>query len=149
LVGKIEVKLMRGFKVAGLVFGAFLMMTLPASAAGRFRGGIAVGPAFSSWGWHNPYLYAPYGWYGSYGPYLSYYSSLGELKLKTNVKDADVYLNGAYAGKAAKLKTMWLRPDSYNLEVRAAGYAPYAERIYLMPGKTMKVNVDFSAAPKS
>ena len=147
MVGKVEDKSMRNLKVAGLILVAFLIMMLPASAAGRFRGGgIVVAPAFSSWGWYNPYFYAPY---GSYGPNPAFYSNLSELKLKTNVKDADVYINGAYAGKAAKLKTMWLRPDAYNLEVRAAGYSAYTERIYLLPGKTMQVKVDFIAAPKS
>ena len=140
---------MRSLKVAGLILGAFLIMTLPASSAGRFRGGIVVRPAFGSWGWHDPFFYGPYGWYGSYGPYPEYYSNMGELKLKTNVKDSDVYINGAYAGKAAKLKTMRLRPDAYNLEIRAAGYVPYAERIYLLAGKTIKVNVDLVAAPTS
>ena len=80
-----------------------------------------VGPAFAYYGWYNPYFYARYEWYGPYEVYPMY-SNTGELKLKTNVKDADVYINNAYAGKAAKLKTMWLRPDAYNLEVRAAGY---------------------------
>ena len=150
MVGKVEDKSMRNLKVAGLILVAFLIMMLPASAAGRFRGGgIVVAPAFSSWGWYNPYFYAPYGWYGYYGYNPAYYSNLGELKLKTNVKDADVYINGAYAGKAAKLKTMWLRPNAYNLEVRAAGYSTYAKRIYLLPGKTMQVRADFVAAPKS
>jgi hypothetical protein len=140
---------MRNLKLAGLVLGAFLIMTMPASAAERFRGrGIVAVPSFNSWGWYNPYFYAPYWGNGYYVP-NPYYSNLGELKLKTNVKDADVYINGAYAGKAAKLKTMWLRPNAYNLEVRAAGYSTYAERIYLLPGKTMQVKVDFVATPKS
>ena len=147
MVGKVEDNSMRSLKVAGLVLGAFLILALPASAAHRFGGrGIVVFPSFNSWGWYNPYFYAPYGFYG---PNPGYYSNLGEVKLKTNVKDADVYINGAYAGKASKLKTMWLRPNAYNLEVRAAGYSAFAERIYLLPGKTMQVRADFVAAPKS
>jgi len=125
---------------------AFLVMALPASAAGRFRGRIVVGPGFGPWGWYSPF-YGPYGWYG-YAPYPAYYSNAGELKLKTNVKDADVYINGAYAGKAAKLKTMWLRPDAYSLEIRAPGYTTYAARIYLTPGKTMQVKADLVAVPQ-
>jgi len=140
---------MRHLRVAGWVFGAFLIMTLPASAAVRFWGGIVVGPAFGAWGLYNPFFYGPYGWDGPYEPYPAYYSNAGELKLKTNVKDADVYINGAYAGKAAKLKSIWLRPDAYNIEIRAAGYAPYAERIYLLAGKSWQVKADLVAAPKS
>jgi hypothetical protein len=140
---------MRNLKVAGLVLGAFLVMSLPASAAGRFRGGVVVGPAFGSFGWYNPFFYGPYGWYESYAPYPAYIANAGELRLKTNVKDADVYINGAYAGKAAKLKSLWLRPDAYNIEIRAAGYESHAERIYLLPGKTWQVKADLVATPKS
>ncbi len=48
-------------------------------------------------------------------------------------------------GKPQKLKTMWLRPDAYNIEIRAAGYTPYAQRLYLLPGKTVKVKADHTA----
>ncbi len=77
------------------------------------------------------------------------YSNAGELKLSTNVKDADVYINGAFAGKAAKLKSIWLPPNEYNVEIRAAGYAPYSERIYVLPGKTIRVQADLAAASRS
>ena len=137
---------MRSLKIAGLVLGAFLVIALPASAAARFRGGFVVGPAFSPWGLYAPYGYGPY---GLYEPYPAYNANAGELKLKTNVKDADVYINGAYAGKAAKLKTMWLRPDAYNIEIRAAGYTSYAERIYLLAGKSWQVKADLLPVPKS
>ncbi len=137
---------MKSLKVAGLVVGAFLVMTLPASAAVRFRGGIVAGPAFGPCAWYSPFYYGSYGWYG---PYPAYHANAGELKLKTNVKSADVYINGAYAGKASKLKSMWLRPDAYNLEIRAPGYASYAERLYVVPGKTIRVNVDLVPASNS
>jgi PEGA domain len=140
---------MRNLKFAGLVLGALLIITLPASAAGHFSRGIVVGPRWGSWGWYNPYFYAPYGWYGYYGPYPVYRSNMGELKLKTNVKDADVYIDGAYAGKASKLKSMWLRPAKYNIEIRAPGYAPYIQQVYLLPGKTMHIKADLGAEPRS
>jgi hypothetical protein len=150
---------MRSLKIAGLVLGALLFVVLPASAAGRFpgaagrfRGGIVVAPSFSLRGW-----YGPYSWYGpyAYGPFLPYesypmaYSNVGEVKLKTNVKDADVFINGAFAGKAAKLKSMSLPPATYDLEVRATGYAPFTSRIYVVPGKTLHVEADLTVAPKS
>jgi hypothetical protein len=145
MIEKVEDIQMKTLKLAGLVLCAFLILTLPASAEGHFRRGVAVGPA---WGWYSPYYYAPFGWYGYYGPYPYYRSNMGELKLKTNVKDADVYINGAYAGKAVKLKSMWLRPDKYNIEIRAQGYAAYFQQIYLLPGKTMQMKVDLAAAPR-
>ncbi len=134
---------MRNLKIAGLAVGILLILALPASAAVRFRGGIGIGPAFGPWGWYSPF----YGPYLAYGPYPMAYSNAGELKLTTNVKDADVYINGAFAGKAAKLKSIWLPPKEYNVEIRATGYAPYSERIYVLPGRTIRVQADLAAAP--
>ncbi len=149
VIGKVEDKSMRSLKVAGLVLGTLLIAALPASARGGFRGGAVIVPSFGYYGGYSPYFYGPYGWYGPYEVYPMY-SSIGELKLKRNIKEADVYINGAYAGKAEKLKTMWLRPDAYTVEIRAVGYAPYAQRIYLVPGKTSHVKVDLvPAAPRS
>jgi PEGA domain-containing protein len=124
-----------------LVFGAALIVTLPASAAVRFRGGFVVGPPIRPWGWYGPY----YGPYGFYGPYA--YPNAGEVKLDTKVKDAEVFINGAYAGTAGKLKSMWMRPSTYDLEIRAPGRKPYEERIYVVAGKTLHVRPDLRVEP--
>jgi hypothetical protein len=137
---------MRKIQIAGLILGACLAMALPASAAGWRRGRMVIAPSFYTWGWYEPF---PYGLYDPYGAYPPIYSNAGEVHLKTNVKDADVYINGAYAGKAGKLKTMWLRAAAYSLEVRTPGHSPFTERIYVVPGKTVKVETDFSSAPHS
>jgi hypothetical protein len=136
---------MKTLKFAGLLLVASMMLALPASAHGRFGGGVVVVPSFGAW--YYPY-WGPYGVYGPYPVYPGVYSGAAELKLATNVKDADVFINGAYAGKAAKLKTMWLRPDTYNIEIRAPGYAPYYERVYLVPGKTMHIDATLTSAPR-
>jgi hypothetical protein len=135
---------MRNLKIAGLILGACLAMTVSASAAGRFRGGIVIAPAYGAWGWYDPFFYG-----GPYGVYPSVYSNTGLVELKTNVKDADVFINGAYAGKADKLKSMWLHPDAYSLEIRTPGRAPFATQIYVVPGKTIKVHADFPPLPQS
>ena len=70
------------------------------------------------------------------------YPRAGEVKLDTKVKDAEVFINGAYAGTTGKLKSMWLRPNTYDLEIRAPGRAPYDERIYVVAGKTLHVHAD-------
>jgi hypothetical protein len=150
---------MKKLMVAGFILGACLAMTLPASAregyyggghygGGHFRGGIAIIPSFG-FGWNDPYFYGPYGLYGPYEVYPSVYSNKGEVQLKTNVKDADVYINGAFSGKAGKLKSMWLRPDTYSIEVRAPGATPYSQRVYVVPGKTIKLEAYFSTMHKS
>jgi len=147
--GKVEDRSMKTFKVAGLVVGAFLMMALPASAHARFRGGILFGPAISPLGWYSPFYYGRYWPYGYYGPYPVYTSNTGEIKLDTNVKDAEVFINGAYAGTAGKMKSIRLRPDAYNLEIRAPGYVSYTQRIYVVAGHTIRLHADLAAASKS
>ena len=135
--------------IFSILFVAVLMTTQPASASVRFHGGFFVGPVIRPWGWYGPYYgyYGPYGFYGPYRPYV--YSNVGEVKLDTKVKDAEVFINGAYAGTAGKLKSMWLRPDTYDLEIRAPGRAPYDERIYVVAGKTLHVRPDFGVEAKS
>ena len=114
---------------------AVLLVPMAAQAA---RFGAFVGPAYG-WGWYGPY-WGPY----PYGFYSGYYygPATGAVKFDTGVKNAEVLINGAYAGPVAKLKTMHLRPGSYNIELRAPGYMHYAERIYVVPGKTLHVKPD-------
>jgi hypothetical protein len=64
------------------------------------------------------------------------------LKLDTSVKDAEVYIDGAYAGTVGKLKTMYLRPGSYDIEVRAAGRTQFDKKVYVAAGKTLHLNPD-------
>jgi hypothetical protein len=118
------------------------VLLVPAAAqAARF--GVFVGPAFG-WGWYGPYwgpYWGPYPYYGYYGGYY-YGPATGAVKFDTSVKNAEVYINGAYAGTVGKVKTLHLRPGSYNIELRAPGYMRYAEKIYVAPGKTLHMKPD-------
>ena len=126
-----------------LLVCAALAVAMPAGAAHRyFRGGFGYGPWYGGWGyWPAPY-YNPY--YYGYGVR----PNVGEIRLDTNLKDAQVYLNGAYAGTAGKLKSMWLRPGAYNLEVRAPDRSRYAERVYVVGGKTLHVRPELRAGSR-
>ena len=117
------------------VTALLLMAPLAASA----RVGVFVGPRFG-WGWYSPY-WGPYP-YDGYG--YGYYSAptTGAVKFDTNVKDAEVYIDGAYAGTVGHLKTMYLRPGSYNIEVRAPGRTQFDEKVYVAAGKTLRLNPD-------
>lgn len=129
-------------------------------------GGITVGAGYSRWS--GPGFYPAYGGYGFYPGYWGMYSpwydpfymgwlhpgfysgfarqpNMGEVKLKEASRDADVYLDGAYAGTAQKLKSMWLEPGVYNLELRSGDRA-YQKRIYVLSGKTMELHPQLVAA---
>ena len=135
-------------------------------------GGISVGASYSRfsgpyWGW--PYSCGPYGYrplfWNAYGPYCApffdlyspflyhsgYYSgfprgpNMGEVRLHSDSKRAEVFLDEAYAGVAEDLKSIWLEPGAYNLEVRADRGATFSRRIYVLSGKTLKIE----ATPQS
>jgi PEGA domain len=124
-----------------MICAAAALMMAPLAASARV--GVFIGPSFG-WGWYAPYWGpgpywgpAPYG-YGYYG----YAPATGEVKFDTDVKDAEVYINGAYAGTVGQLKTMHLRPGDYDIEVRAPGRTQFDEKVYVAAGKTLHLNPD-------
>ena len=116
-----------------LVALGMALAPMSASAAVVVGGGFVRGPVVYG-GWYNPY-WGPY--WG--GPYYAYPNS-GQVKLDTKVKDAQVFINGSYAGTTHENKTMRLRPGSYNIEIREGGQTPFAERIYVAAGKTLHLH---------
>jgi hypothetical protein len=80
--------------------------------------------------WYHP------GWYTGF----AYRQGMGEIRLRTAPEDAEVYLNDAWAGKTKDLKSIWLEPGAYNLRVQAENYQPFAIRVYVLSGKTLKVD---------
>ena|SRR5664280_1187898 len=122
-----------------LLIASAALMLLPLTVAARGRVGVFVGSGFASRGGYGyGYGYGPY----SNGPYFGV-PNAGQVKLDTHVKDAQVFVDGAYAGTAGKLKTMWMRPGTYTIELRAPGQAQFAEKIYVVAGKTVHVEPGF------
>ena len=116
-----------------LVLAAVVMALAPMSAsAAVVRGGFVYG------GWYGPY-WGPY-WGPAYvGPYYAYPNS-GEVKLDTKVKDAQVFIDGSYAGTTHENKTMHLRPGTYNIEIREGGQTPFSEKVYVVAGRTLHLH---------
>ncbi|HLK21091.1 MAG TPA: PEGA domain-containing protein [Bryobacteraceae bacterium] len=124
-----------------LSLAAALMLLVPSSApaAVRFGGRVFVGGGY----WGAPYWGGYWGPYYGYGPYWGgYYAypNSGQIKLDTKVKDAQVFINGAFAGTTHENKTMHLRPGSYNLEIREGGRTQFAEKVYVAAGKTLHLH---------
>ena len=100
---------------------------------------------WGSYGWpyaYDPFLYGPYlhpGFFSGFG----YGPAMGEVKIKSADHNAWVYLDGGLAGKAEKLKTIWLEPGAYNLEIRA-GDRKFGQKIYVLSGRTLKLTADMA-----
>jgi hypothetical protein len=115
-----------------LTLAVALMTMVPTGASAAVRVFVG-GPVYGGW-------YAPY-WGSYWGPYAyGYYRNSGEVKLDTKVKDAQVFINGAYAGTTHDNRTMHLRPGNYNLEIRENGQTPFAQKIYVAAGKTLHLH---------
>ena len=97
-------------------------------------------PGWSRW-YYDPIFYSPYIHPGLYGGF-PYGPSMGEIKLAASDKEASVYLDGAYAGPAHKLKTLWLEPGVYNLELRDTSGQNFEKKIYVLTGKTLQIRAD-------
>lgn len=117
-----------------LILAAAAMTLMPLSAPAAVRVFVGGGGFYSPfWG---PYWGAPYYGYG----YSAYYPNSGEVKLDTKVKDASVFINGAYAGTTHENKTMHLRPGSYTIEIKQGGTTPYSGKIFVAAGKTIHIH---------
>jgi hypothetical protein len=120
---------------AGPIVLAGLLLVPAASAA---QGVVVVGGFYRPYGpaWWGPGWYAPY-----WGPGYAVVPYTGQVKIKTNNKNAAVFVDGGYAGQAAKLKKFALRPGTHNIELRGpSGHTFYQERVQVIPGKTVEID---------
>lgn len=90
---------------------------------------------------YAPYSYAPFFYdpFLPFGPSLAYASDKGMVELVVSQKNAEVYIDDAYAGLAGRLKNIWLAPGAYNLTIATADGSAFHERIYVLSGKSVKI----------
>jgi PEGA domain-containing protein len=137
---------------------------IPARPVGP--GGVYHGPAV-----YRPYYASPY-WYGAYYPgYYPFYFSLGfgypccgypyaygypyyygypfpydpsaSLRLQVTPREAEVFVDGYYAGTVddfdGTFQRLHVGPGEHDLEVFMPGHRSYQQKVYLQPGKTFNV----------
>jgi hypothetical protein len=140
--------MIRYFKVATLALFALLILVPFASArppgfGGHFGGTVFVGPGFYGPGWwYGPGWYGP-GWYGLgwYEPY-GYIpaNAAGKVKLDTKAKDAEVYVDGGFAGTVKQLGTFPLKSGTHDIELRQPdGQSIFTQHVDVIAGKTVHV----------
>jgi hypothetical protein len=130
-------------RLGGVSFGA---------GYSHFSGFPYGGSPYGGWpyyrGAYDLLFYPSYGWLGGFvhpGYYRDYRqgAGMGQVKLRTEDKLAPVYLDGGYAGVAKDLKTIWLTPGAYDLELRTDNES-FSRRIYVLSGKTVRVDAELT-----
>jgi hypothetical protein len=115
-------------KMTLLLAGA-LMTLAPLGASAAVR--VFVGPPVFGYGYYGPY----WGPYGFYAPY----NNTGTVKIDGKTTDAEVFVNGSYAGTVKNNKTMHLSQGSYSIEIRHAGETTFSQSVYVTAGKTLHI----------
>ncbi len=117
----------------------------PTSTAGFY-----YPPFFSFYGWY-PYSFGWYGgywggWYGYpyYGPYWGPYDDTASVRLHVTPRDAQVYVDGYYAGVVddfdGTFQRLRLLPGAHEVTIWMPGYRSATERMYFRPTGGYKVS---------
>jgi PEGA domain len=99
-------------------------------------------PFFYSPYWYDPW-FAPYQW-GWYPPYRgAYLAPDASVKLEVKPNQAEVYVDGYYAGVVddfdGTFQRLHVAPGQHELELYLDGYRPAKQQLYLTADKTVKV----------
>lgn len=108
---------------------------------GPYAYGYAFGyPAYGYGGYGYPvYGYSGYG-YSGYG-YAGRYRPYGGIRIDIPQRDAEVYVDGYYAGVVddfdGTFQELNLEPGPHRVEVRTAGSTPISFDVNIEPGRTI------------
>ncbi len=121
--------------VLGALFATLLVMVLPSPAFAAPRVIVGVyggyyGPYWGPWGWGYP---GPYGYYGG--------RPMGEVHVKSPNGDAQIFINGAFAGRAKDMKHFYLVPGTYIIELRN-GADVQKVKVYVTANRNLKIEFD-------
>jgi hypothetical protein len=87
--------------------------------------------------------YAPYAYGYPYYPYGYPYDVSGSLRLQVTPREAEVFVDGYYAGTVdsfdGTFQRLHVQPGEHDLEVFMPGHRSYQQKVYLQPGKTFNV----------
>ena len=143
-------------RIVPLAVGAMLVGAVPASAqrhgdeAAEHRGGHLRGSF-----WYG----GPYYWYGGWGPWGPWYPGsyayvahpYSDVKTDVTPKDAAVYVDGYYAGRAADydgvFKRLHVAPGGHAITFYLPGFKTVTQQVYVRPDSTLKMKADLEHLP--
>jgi PEGA domain len=128
-------------RVAAVAAVLLLASSISANAQ-RLRAGVVVVP--------RPFVYAPFyePYYWSARPYYAYPyavgSVYGDVRTEITPKQAEVYVDGFYAGTASDFdgmfKRLHLMPGGHAITLYLPGYRTTTHDVYVRPDSTVKVS---------
>ncbi len=141
-------------KKMAIALTAFVLASATVATAaphgGRgFRGGHAfvgghvfVGPRIGfRGGFYGPF--SPYDWYYPYGPYWYDPASISDIRVKVDQKDAEVFLDGYYAGDVEQFdgafQRLHVKPGGHVLTLYLDGYRTINRSVYVPPSGTVTI----------
>jgi hypothetical protein len=125
----------------------------------RYRPSIVVSAGFHYWpsyGYYYP-AFGPYygGWYpypyGFYPPYYYAYDYLSSARVQVTPRDAQVYVDGYFAGMVDDFDGIFQRlrldPGEHDLQLYREGYRTISEKILFRPGQTYRIRYVMEPLP--
>ena len=107
----------------------------------------AYGYPYGAYGYsYGGYYPAGYGYGYGYGRYGYGYrdSAYGGVRIQGAVRDAEVYVDGYYAGIVddfdGAFQRLELEPGAHEIEIRAPGFPPLAYDVNVQPGQTVNLH---------
>jgi PEGA domain-containing protein len=92
--------------------------------------------------WWGPYQWGPYP-YPSYPPYRYYRDPGAAVRLEVKPKEAEVYVDGFYAGIVDDFDGLFQRlrvpPGEHDITLYRDGFRTVTQKVYLTPDKTFKI----------
>jgi hypothetical protein len=148
-----------------ILFGALAAAVVVATAATseaqvRFRGRTSI--VVVGGGFYSPYYYDPFffadPWYGGYqypiGPYgygYRYAAPDASIRVEVTPKEAEVYVDGYYAGVVddfdGTFQRLHVSPGEHEIELWLDGYRTVRQKVYLTRDNTFKIKYQMERLP--
>jgi hypothetical protein len=117
-------------------------------------GGLGLGGYYGFYDpWYDPFYYGG-GYYGGY--YGNYYGRgysgyEGHLRLKVKPSDAEVFVDGYYAGVVDEFDNAFqhlnIETGPHRIEIREDGYEPLSFEVRIFPGRTVTYKGELKRVP--
>ena len=118
--------------------------------SGFHLGYLAYGP----WGWTPAFYGYPYGYgygYGSGSGYSAPPYDLGKLRIKVRQRDAEVWVDGYYAGTVddfdGTFQALKLETGGYKIEIRKPGFETLVFDVHVQPDRTITYRGELRPQP--